>query len=141
MARENQVASQVASIPAKDWGAPDVPDDFDHESASTVEVVNTHNTYTNIYDVCFNVEVVTGPTQLEEANMAYMTKTQAIQNLHYCVGDIASERLQHLVVVDVCLHVLIVRWPRPNDPVLQSLFLFLIKLENCSSLMSKARSR
>ena len=97
VARENQVVSQVASTPAEDWGAPDVPDDFDHESAFTAEVVNIQNTSTHLCDVCFNVDVITGPTQLQEANMTYMTKAQAIQNLHYCVGHIAPERLQHLV--------------------------------------------
>ena len=29
--------------------------------------------------------------------MTYMTKVQVIQNLHYCVGHIAPERLQHLI--------------------------------------------
>ena len=102
VARENQVVSQIALTPVEVWGAPDVPDDFDHESAFTVEVVNTHNTYTNICDVCFSVEVTTGPTQLREVNMAYKTKAQAIQNLHYCVGHIAPERLQHLMENGQC---------------------------------------
>ena len=30
-------------------------------------------------------------------NLTYMTKVQAIQYLHYCVGRIAPKRLQHLV--------------------------------------------
>ena len=29
--------------------------------------------------------------------MTYTSKVQAIQNLHYCVGHITPERLQHLV--------------------------------------------
>ena len=43
--------------------------------------------------MCFNVDVTTGPTQLEEADLTYMSKVQAIQNLQYC----APARLQHLV--------------------------------------------
>ena len=66
--RETKAVSQVVSTPAEDWGATGVPDDFDHESAFTAEVVDTHNTYTKICHVCFNVDVISGPTQLEEAN-------------------------------------------------------------------------
>ena len=58
---------------------------------------DTQNTNTHTYAIRFNVDIATGPTQLEEANLTYMTKSQAIQNLHYCVGDIAPERLQHLI--------------------------------------------
>ena len=94
VARENQAVSQVASTPAEDS---DVPDNFDHESVFTAEVIDTHNTYTKISDVCFNVDAMTGPSQLEEADMVYMTKAQAVQNLHYCVGHLAPEREHHLV--------------------------------------------
>ena len=69
----------------------------DTESAFTTEVCDKSNTYTNICSVCFNVDVTTGPTQLEEASLTYMSKVQAIQNLLYCVGHIAPEKLQHLV--------------------------------------------
>ena len=58
---------------------------------------DTQSTFTNICDVCLNVEVIIGPNQLEEANITYLIKMQAIQNLHYCVGHIAPERLRHLV--------------------------------------------
>ena len=93
----NQITSQVAAISEEDWGAPSVVDNSDHESAFTTEVYDTQNTRTHICDVCFNVDVSTGPSQLEEANLAYITKAQDIQNLHYCMGHIASKRLQHLV--------------------------------------------
>ena len=52
------------------------------ESGFATEVCDISNTYTNICSVCFNVDVTTGPTQLEEANLTYMSKVQAIQNLH-----------------------------------------------------------
>ena len=67
------------------------------ESVFTTEACYTSRTYTNIYSVCFNVDVTTGPNQLEEANLTFMSKLQAIQNSHDCVEHIASERLQHLV--------------------------------------------
>ena len=65
----------------------------DTDSAFVSELYDKSNTYINICGVCFNVDVTTGPTQLEEANLTFMSKVQAIQNLHYCVGHIAPERL------------------------------------------------
>ena len=44
-----------------------------------------------------NIDVITGPAQLEEINLTYMSTVQAIQKLYYCVGHIAPERLQYLV--------------------------------------------
>ena len=70
---------------------------MDYDSAFNTEVCDTQNTSTHICDVCFNFDVITDPTQIEEASMTYMTKAQAIQNLHYYVGHIAPKRLQHLV--------------------------------------------
>ena len=96
MTWSNRVAFQVSSTPVEDWGAPRAADESHHEVAFTAEVSDIHNTYTNICDVYDNVDITTGPTQLEEANMIYMTKAQAIQNLHYCVGHVAPERLQRL---------------------------------------------
>ena len=71
-------------------------------SLFTTEVGDTSNTYINICCVCFNVDVTTGTTQLEEANLNYLSKVQAIQNLHYCMGHIAPERLQYLVENGQC---------------------------------------
>ena len=68
----------------------------DYDSAFRTEDCYSQNFRTNICDVCFNVDVITGPTQLEEANITYVTKTQAVKNLHWCVRHIAPERLQHL---------------------------------------------
>ena len=68
-----------------------------NESAFTTEVCDTSKTYTNICSVCFNADVTTGLTQLEEANLTYMSKMQTIPNLNCCVGHIAHKRLQHLV--------------------------------------------
>ena len=79
--RATQAASQVSSSIAEDWGVPSPPDETDHESAFTTVVLGTQNTYTNVCNVCNNVDITTGPTQLEEANMTYMRKAQAIQNL------------------------------------------------------------
>ena len=49
---------------------------------------------TNVCSVCFNVDVFEGSSQIEEAHAAYISKVQAIENLHY---TITPERMQHLV--------------------------------------------
>ena len=51
---------------------------MDYDCAFHTEVCDTQNTRTHIYDEFFNVDAITGPTQLEEANLTYMTKAQAI---------------------------------------------------------------
>ena len=41
---------------------------MDYDSEFHTEVWDTKFTRTHICDVCFNVDVIAGPTQLEEAN-------------------------------------------------------------------------
>ena len=102
---------------------------MDYDSAFNTEVRDTQNTHTRICDVSLNVDVTTGPTQFEEANLTHMTKAQAIQNMHYCVGHIAPGGLRHLVENGSYLHVPIVDWPRPSNLVSQGLLLPLTKSE------------
>ena len=78
-------------------GAPTFIENMDYDSTFTTEVCDTRYTTTNIYDVCFNANITTNPSQPEEANLTYMKKAPAILNRPYCVGLIAPERLQHLV--------------------------------------------
>ena len=44
--------------------------------------------------MCFNVDIFEGPSQTEEAQATYISKVQAIENLHH---EHAPERMQHLV--------------------------------------------
>ena len=50
------------------------------------------NAYTSVCNVCFNVDVVTGSSQLEEVNMTYMPKLHAI-----LIFVLLLESPQHLV--------------------------------------------
>ena len=86
---EETRANQSISTIETDSGDTNGPANPNTESAFTTEVCGTSNAYTNKCSVCFNVDVTTGPTQLEEANLTYMSMIQAIQNLHYCFGLIA----------------------------------------------------
>ena len=61
----------------------------DSEYVFTTEVCDTLNMYTNICNVCFNVDITTGPTKLEEADLTYMSMVQAIQNLHMSMVEAA----------------------------------------------------
>ena len=90
VARLNHSISTIGT----DSGDTSRPVNPDTESVLMTEVCDIPNTCTNICSVCCNVDVTTGPTHLEEANLMYM---QSIQNLHYGVGHIAPERRQHLV--------------------------------------------
>ena len=97
-ARDNQTATQATtSTEEEDFGTPTFIENMDYDSAFNTEVCDSQNTYTHICDVCNNVDITTGPSQLKDANITYTTKVKAIQNLHYCVGHISPERLQHLV--------------------------------------------
>ena len=89
--------NQAIAASEPDSGETNGTANLDTESAFTTEVCDTSNIHTNMGSVCCNIDVTTGPTQLEEANLTYISKVQAIQNLHYCVGHISPERLQHLV--------------------------------------------
>ena len=98
VAWDNQTAPQVTSTMEEvEWGAPSVIQNMEYDSDFYTEVCDVQNTRTHICDVCFNDDVITGFAQLKEANFTYITKAQAIQNLHYCVGNIVHEKLQHLV--------------------------------------------
>ena len=50
------------------------PANPDNESAFITEECDTPTTYTNICSLCCNVDVITGSTQPEEDNLAYMSK-------------------------------------------------------------------
>ena len=43
------------------------------------------------------MDIVKGPSQIEEAHAAYISKVQAIENLHYTIGHVSLERAQHLI--------------------------------------------
>ena len=86
MTQLNQNTSNAQTDSGDDRGSANP----DTEFAITAEVCDTSNTYTNLCSVCFNFDVTTGPIQLEEGNLTYMSKVQAIQNLHYCVGGAAT---------------------------------------------------
>ena len=79
-ARDNQTAPQATftTEEEEDWGGPSVIENMDYDSAFNTKVCDTQNTHTHISVVCFNVDATTGPTQLEEVNLTYMTKTQDI---------------------------------------------------------------
>ena len=47
--------------------------------------------------MCFNVEIFKEPSQIEEAHAANISKVLAIEYLHYTIGHISPERMQHLV--------------------------------------------
>ena len=57
------------------------PANPDTEPAFITEKCDTPETY------------ILCPSQLEETNMIYMPKVQAIKNLHNCVGHVAPEKL------------------------------------------------
>ena len=65
MARSNQ----ASPIPEEDRAVSILIDNMDYDSAFTTEVCDTQNIHTNIYNVCCNPDVATGPMQLEEANV------------------------------------------------------------------------
>ena len=99
VARDNKTAPHATSTAEEeeDSTVPTFVENMDYDSAFNTEMCDSENTYTNICDLCNNVKLTTGPTQLEESDMTLMKMAQAIQNLHYCVGLIAPARLQHLV--------------------------------------------
>ena len=84
-AAEVAIANQSISTIEKDSGDSNGTANPDTESAFATEVCDTSNLYTNICSVCCNDYDIAGPTQLEEANLTYISKVQAIQNLLYCV--------------------------------------------------------
>ena len=108
--------------------------------------------------VCFNVDIFKGPSEIEEAHAAYISKRQAIENLHYTIGQIAPERMQHMVesgrsvVLDspfktyqLCegssTMVLLCVGESKNGLASGDLSRFQIRSEVCSSLMSKGHLR
>ena len=75
-------SSQGSPTTEDDWGDLSLPGNLDAESAFSIEVCDIPKTNTSICCVSCNVDVITGPTKLEDANLIYMSKAQAIQNLH-----------------------------------------------------------
>ena len=51
-----------------------------------------------------------GPSQIEEARAVYISKVRAIENLHYAIGHISPEIMQHLVENGQWL------WTHPSTP-------------------------
>ena len=53
--------------------------------------------FANVCSVCFIVDIFKGPLQIDEAHAAYISKVKAIENMHYTIGHISPEKMQHLV--------------------------------------------
>ena len=59
--------------------------------------------------VCFNVDIIKGPLQIDEAH-ASISKVKAVENLHYPNGHILPERMEHLVENGQW------SWTHPSEP-------------------------
>ena len=71
-------SNQASPTWEEDWTVPTLIEDMDCDSTFTTEVCDTQNINTNICDICCNFDDTAGTTQLEEANLTYMSKVQAI---------------------------------------------------------------